>query len=574
MYMQDKAIVFENVSWRYVGNKEDTLRDINLEIRAGETVVITGASGAGKTTLCRCINGLIPHFYEGTLQGDVLVWGENSKTSTTVDLARRVGMCFDNPSNQLFCATVLEEIAFGPQNLCKTRDEVMQRVSDAMTFCRLEKYTDKSPHSLSGGEKQAVAIAALLAMEPEVMILDEPTSNIDAVGTGLVFERMRQLLKEKKRTTVIVEHKLQYVLPMADRLIIIADGTIVADDKPRKVLSDAELIDKVQIQVPYVTTLAHRLGGGLREEDIPITLEEGLAVISRLIKAKKVRVNPVRRPPPAKTSEKPVISCRDVWYHYPDGTEALRGVSLDIFDGEFVGLVGRNGSGKTTLAKLFNGLYRPTKGKILVDGIDVATASVAELVSRVGYSFQNPDDQIFSNTVRDELAFGPKNLKLSQDERARRVESAASEVEITPYLDANPFNLSQGLRQRVAVASVLTLNPKVLIVDEPTTGQDFARSKVVMNLAKALCDRGRTIIVISHNMDLVAEYCQRLIVMLDGQVLVSGPTREVFSQPELIGRSSLEPPQVTQVGQALRDLGLPSDVLTITEMSEIISGVK
>ncbi len=572
--MQDKAIAFENVSWRYEGNNEDTLRDINLEIRAGETVVITGSSGAGKTTLCRCINGLIPHFYEGTLRGDVLVWGENSRTSTTVDLARRVGMCFDNPSNQLFCATVLEEIAFGPQNLCKTRDEVMRRVADAMTFCRLEKYRDKSPHALSGGEKQAVAIAALIAMEPEVMILDEPTSNIDAVGTGLVFERMRQLLKEKKRTTVVVEHKLQYALPLADRLIVVSDGTIVADDEPRKVLSDAGLIDKVQIQVPYVATLAHRVTGGLREEDVPITLEEGLALISRLIKANRVRVNPVRRPPPAKTSEEPIISCRDVWYEYPDGTAALKGVSLDIFEGEFVGLVGRNGSGKTTLAKLFNGLYRPTRGKILVDRVDVATASVAELTSRVGYSFQNPDDQIFAKTVRDELAFGPRNLKLSQDEIGRRVEASASEVEITPYLEANPFNLSQGLRQRVAVASVLTLNPKVLIVDEPTTGQDFARSKIVMNLAKILCDRGRTIIVISHNMDLVGEYCQRLVVMLDGQVLVSGRTREVFSQPELIGQSSLEPPQVTQVGQALRDLGLPPDVLTITEMSEIMSGVK
>jgi len=572
--VQDKAIIFENVSWRYEGNKEDTLRDINFEIKAGETVVITGASGAGKTTLCRCINGLIPHFYEGTLRGDVHVWGENSKTSTTVDLARRVGMCFDNPSNQLFCATVLEEIAFGPQNLCKTRDEVMQRVSDAMTFCRLEKYRDKSPHSLSGGEKQEVAIAALIAMEPEVMILDEPTSNIDAVGTGLVFERMRQLLKEKKRTTVIVEQKLQYALPLADRLIVISDGAIVADDEPRKVLSEVELIDKLQIQAPYVSSLAHRIKADLSEKDVPITLEEGVALISGLIKANKVRVNPIRRPSPPKISQKPIISCRDVWFEYPDGTDAVKGVSFHILEGEFVGLVGRNGSGKTTLAKLFNGLYRPTKGTIIVDGVDVRTASVQELTSRVGYSFQNPDDQIFAKTVRDELAFGPKNLKLPQDEIARRVESSASEVEITPYLNANPFNLSQGLRQRVAVASVLTMNPKVLIVDEPTTGQDLARSKIVMNLAKRLCDKGRTIVIISHNMDLVAEYCERLVVMLDGQVLVSGPTKQVFSQPELIRQSSLEPPQVAQLGQALGELGLPPDVLTIEEMSAMVSGVK
>jgi energy-coupling factor transport system ATP-binding protein len=450
----------------------------------------------------------------------------------------------------------------------------MQRVMDAMDFCRLDKYKDKNPHALSGGEKQAVAIAALIAMQPDALILDEPTANIDAVGTSLVFARLRTLLEERKKTTIIVEQKLHYALPLADRLIVMSDGRIVADDRPKRVLSDRELLKSVQIQIPYVGSLVHEVAAGVHEEDVPITLEEATRLVSRLVKEERLRVRSVKRPSPQKTERKPIISCKDAWYEYPDGTVALKGVSIDILEGEFVGLVGRNGSGKTTLAKLFNGLYRPTRGTTIVDGIDVKTASVEDLTSRVAYSFQNPDDQIFAKTVKDELAFGPRNLKLPRDEIDRRVHTSADEVEITQYLDANPFNLSQGLRQRVAVASVLAMNPKVLIVDEPTTGQDYARSKIVMSLAKRLCERGRTIIVISHNMDLVAEYCERLIVMLEGQVLVSGETREVFSQPQLIKQSSLEPPQVTQLAQSLPDLGFPGDILTMDEMSTLLSAVK
>ncbi len=566
-------ILVEDVSWKYEEGEKEALKGVDLKVRKGETVVITGPSGAGKTTLCRCINGLIPHFYSGELKGNINVCGMETKTSTMTDISRKVGICFDNPSNQLFCATVFEEVAFGPQNLCRTKDELMERVSEALRFCRLKKYKDKNPHALSGGEKQSVAIAALIAMGPEIFILDEPTANLDSFGTMLVLDALRKLTGIEKKTTVIVEHKLQYTLPIADRLIILDNGEILADGPPRKVLCDTELLQETQIQVPYVTSLAHKLSKKIGEHNLPITFDEGTKFLKELLNKKKLK--PTLAKPNVSQSKKqrsPIITCKDVWYEYPDGTVALKGINLEIYEGEFLGLIGKNGSGKTTLAKLFNGLYKPTEGNVVVDTMDTKNTQIERLASTVGYSFQNPDDQIFAKTLQKELAFGPKNLKLPPEEVQRRVDEVAREVGIYEYLDRNPFLLSQGLRQRVAVASVLTMNPKVLVIDEPTTGQDYVRCKIIMNLAKGLHDKGKTVIVISHNMDLIAEYCERLVVMLNGQVLAVGPTPEIFCQPDLIAKSSLEPPQVTQLSLVLKDYGFPPNLLTINEMSAFLEG--
>jgi len=566
-------ILMEDVSWKYEEGGKEALKGVDLKVRKGETVVITGPSGAGKTTLCRCINGLIPHFYSGELKGNINVCGMDTRTSTITDISRKVGICFDNPSNQLFCATVFEEVAFGPQNLCATKDELMERVSEALRFCRLEEYKDKNPHALSGGEKQSVAIAASIAMRPEICILDEPTANLDSFGTMLVLDALRKLTGMEKKTTILVEHKLQYTLPIADRLIILDNGEILADGPPKKVLCDAELLQKTQIQVPYVTVLAHKLLKKVSEHNLPITIDEGTKFLKELFNKKKFKPSLAKlNASQSKRQRSPIITCKDVCYKYLDGTVALRGINLEIYEGEFLGLIGKNGSGKTTLAKLFNGLYKPTEGNVVVDTMDTKNTQIEKLASTVGYSFQNPDDQIFAKTVQEELAFGPKNLKLPLEEVQRRVEEVAREVGIYEYLDENPFLLSQGLRQRVAVASVLTMNPKVLVIDEPTTGQDYARCKIIMDLAKRLHDKGKTVIVISHNMDLIAEYCERLVVMLNGQVLAVGPTREIFCQPDLIAKSSLEPPQVTQLSLVLKDYGFPPNVLTINEMSAFLEG--
>lgn len=567
---EEYAVVMEDFSWKYEDTTRYAVKSVDLKIKKGEIVVITGPSGAGKTTLCRAINGLIPHFYRGELKGNVIVEGFNTREADLITLSSRVGMCFDDPSNQLFSATVLEEVAFGASNFVKTRKELIERVEDSMKFCRIEKYRDKSPHALSGGEKQSVALASIIAMRPSILVLDEPTSNLDPYGTRLVFDRISQLVREQRHTLIIVEHKLDQVLPFADRLVIMNEGEILVEGPPKKVLTESEIPWELNLQIPPVSKIAYTISRGkLPYEELPLTLEEGVEYIRKLVSKGFIRIRESLKAP--KTVEKPsskreLIVFKDVWYEYPDGTLALKGIDLTIYDGEFIGIIGRNGSGKTTLAKMINGLYKPTRGVVYVEGYDTREVDISFLSTIVGYTFQNPDDQLFAKTVREELAFGPKNLGLPREEIEERVKLIAREFGLEEYLDVSPFTLSQGLRQKTAVASVLTMNPKVLVVDEPTTGQDYARAKVMMELFKKLHREGRTIVVISHNMDLIAEYCERVIVMLNGEILLEGPTREVFSKPEILAKSSLEPPQVTQLCQKLRSLGLPQDVLTLEEL--------
>lgn len=567
------VVEFRNVSWRYQGSGEKSLVNIDLKIRNGEVLVITGPSGAGKTTLCRCINGLIPHFFEGELEGEILVAGMDVKTYDIPYLAAKVGLLFDDPSNQLFNSTVEEELAFGPENYGVPVEEIRNRIEDGLRFARLENHRLKNPHALSGGQQQACALAAIYTMRPEVFVLDEPTTNLDPYGAQLIFQRLNELIQKEKKTFIIVEHNLEVVLQYADRLIVMDKGKIVAFGKPSEVLKEVDLMEGIDLQVPHTTQLAyalHRLG--YQENEIPFTTEGGIALLRRVIPFLPIRrsytqKNPVKRSPIT------AVEIDNVSYEYPDGTVALRNVSLKIADGDYVGLIGRNGSGKTTLAKMLIGLIRPTAGAIRIYGEDTSRKSVAELARLVGYNFQNPDDQIFARTVREELSFAPRNLKLSEEEVEAAVQRVAKELELTDYLELNPFSLSQGLRRRVAFGSTLTLNPKILVVDEPTTGQDYARAKVVMEICKRLNSEGKTIIVISHNMDLIAEYCNYVCVMKDGVLLMEGTPKQVFSKPEVLIETSIVPPQITRIFQGLSDYDFPKDIITMDEALEFL-GIK
>lgn len=571
---EEVIISFRNVSWKYQEAKEYSLIDVTLSIRKGEVVVVTGPSGAGKTTFCRCLNGLIPHFFEGELQGDITVAGMDVRSNDIPYLAAKVGLLFDDPSNQLFNSTVEEELAFGPENYGVPVEEIRKRIDEGLRFARLENYRYKNPHALSGGQQQACALAAIYTMRPDIFVLDEPTANLDPAGAQIVFQRLSDLIKRDRRTFIIVEHNLEAVLPYADRLIVMNKGRIVAAGKPSDVLKEVELMEGLELQVPHATQLVYELHRrGFYEREIPFTTGEAAALLRRILPLlPKVKTSSSLATKYSKDvrNSRPVIEAINVSFSYPDGTEALKGVSLRIIEGDYVGFIGRNGSGKTTLAKMFIGLLRPKSGKIIIDGEDSSQKSVAELAKIVGYNFQNPDDQIFARTVREELEFAPRNLNLSPEEIKKAVEKVAEELELTPYLDSNPFGLSQGLRRRVAFGSTLTLNPKVLVVDEPTTGQDYARAKVVMELCKRLNERGKTIIIISHNMDLIAEYCNYVYVMKDGSILLEGTPREVFSKPDILIETSIVPPQITRIFQSLSDLNLPNDVLTLNEAIEVL----
>ena len=563
----NEDIVFKHLSFTYTGNEEKSLKDVSFKVDKGSILLVTGAAGAGKTTLCRCINGLIPHFFGGKMDGEVIVKGYSTRKYDIGFFSSFIGFLFQDPSSQLIAPTVLDEVAFGPENLGLTRDEILKKVKYALKMVRLEGCEDRSPHSLSGGEQQACALASIIAMDPQIYVLDEPTSNLDPIGTLNMFRLIRKLVEEERRTTILVEHKLSEALPIADYMIVLGGGEIKLFGKPRKILDNVEGLRRIGLKIPHIVLIADYLRKkGISISRMPITLEEGVAILRKVLEKKSplpaININEksyVKR-------GKSIIKVEDLWHIYmPMNIEAIRSINLEIYENEFIAIIGQNGSGKTTLVKHFNGLLKPTKGKVYVYGIDTDNAEIADLSKRVGYVFQNPDNQLFSKTVREELAFGPKNLGIKKEETDKRIEEVSANLGLENYLNKNPMSLSKGERQKVAVASVLTMKPDVLIVDEPTTGQDYKTARDMMEFYKRLHEEGKTIIVVTHDIDLVAEYSQRIIVMWKGKILLEGNPKKVLSQTDILEKTYIKPPQVTLLFQKLRDLGTPNDIITVDE---------
>ena len=564
LHTTDSLLSLRDLTFTYRDAHTPALANLSLDLHAGDLLVVMGAGGAGKSTLCRCFNGIIPHFLKGTLDGTALVAGRDTRDMPVSESARHVGLVFQDFESQLFATNVELETAFGAESIGLPREEIAARVRHLLHLVGLSHLTRRAPASLSGGEKQRLAIAASLAPSPAVLVLDEATSDLDPVGKMSIFQLARELANDPAGRAVIFAHHDAEEAVHATHVLLLSHGNPIAFGSPGQVLADVDLLSSNGVAPLAVTAAFAALGLDAR----PLNEEE--AVEHLLKQDMRIGDEAVSRWSDRDASRataygKPVIEARGLTYAYGEGEPALSSVGLSIRRGEYVAILGQNGSGKTTLVKHFNGLLRPCEGEILIAGEPARDRSLRALAARVGYVFQNPDSQIFAATVLDEVAFGPRNFGLADDDVRTRVRESLDAVGFTGREAEDPFSLTKGERQRVAVASVLAGRPDALIFDEPTTGLDDRESRAMMALIDDLNRRGHTIVLVTHAMWLAAEYAHRVIVMQEGRILLDAPTRSAFSREDLLRRAAIIPPQIVRFS---RRLG--GTALTLAELVEAL----
>jgi energy-coupling factor transport system ATP-binding protein len=547
-FLDSVMIAVRDLCFQYTADTPQVLSHIGLTVRKGDYLAVLGPSGSGKSTLCLTFNGVIPHSIPGKMSGDVVVNTLNTKDHLVYELADTVGIVLQNPESQLFAMSVEEELAFGPENMGLSRTEIITRVEDALSIIGIPD-KERFPFSLSGGEKQKLAIASMLTMNPSYLVLDEPTSQLDPQGKRGVFSVLQKLYTQGM-SIVLIEHDTEHVAEHAQSVVILKDGKIVRAGSPKEVFSEVEEMKELGVQVPEVAEFTYELAKRGLVDEVCITLEE-IKKMKGLKAGKKVTSKTVPEPVVNDTSSEPaVIEVKALSFQYTD-TPVLTDVNLSIYSGESVALIGQNGSGKTTLVKHFNGLLRPLQGEIHVKGESIKGKSVAEMARTVGYVFQNPDHQIFADTVFDEVEFGLKNLEVPEEERNQRVTQVLKQTDLYKYEKTHPTSLSGGEKQRLAIASVLVMDPEILILDEPTTGLDLQSSRSIINLVKSLHQKQHTVILVTHDMRLVAEMAGRIIILKDGTVAADANPHTIFADHALLKENFLEEPQITKVSQLL-----------------------
>jgi len=561
--------------YTYPNASEPALKGLEMTVEEGAFILLTGPSGCGKTTFCRCLNGLIPHFYNGELKGEVEVEGLSTRDNPTTELARHVGLIFQNPDNQIFALTVEKDVAFGLENLGVSKERMMEAIDWAMKATGISDLRHRATHELSGGQKQRLAIASILAMRPKVIVLDEPTSFLDPVGAERIFGVLATLNREYRMTVILIEHRVDLAVRYADRIIVLDGGKIIADGPPSEVFA-AERTRLAGVGIPKIVELNRRLSRrGIALEGPPLTADLFVREIKRRL-PRTGMTGPKRRSLPGLgglTEEhlgSPIIEADGVSYTYPAGVRALRNVSLTIQRGEFVAIMGENGAGKTTLVKHFNGLLRPESGSVVVDGVDVSQVSVASLARKVGLVFQNADDQLFSENVEEEISFALRNFGFERDVIEKRVDWALNLLDIERYRKSSPFILSGGERKRVALASVLAWDPDVVVLDEPTIGQDHSQKERLRHFLMQLRTQGKTTIIVTHDVEFVAECRPRIVLMADGGLIADGPTERIMTDMDALKRASVLPPEVTKVFSKLNSYGFPADVIDVEEAAEML----
>ncbi len=538
---------FEGVSYFYPETDRPALDGFHLTVQPGESILVAGASGSGKSTFCRASIGLIPHFHQGRLTGKVFVNGLDTVKHPVHELFRHAGLVFQNPDAQLFNQTVEAELVYGLENLGLGPSEIEKRLAWASRLAELDPLMNRSPHTLSGGEKQKVALGAILTLRPRLLLMDEPFTHLDPEGT----EGLRGILRSLKSegiTLLIIEHRLHEIIEDVDRIIVFHQGRCVKEGPPRQVLA-GEIFD-YGLNLPPLQRFFNDLG--IKK---PIfNVQEGIEELKKhpsLCPFHDHLMKPdtdSSKASPASTH--PVVEIEDLWSAY-DGHPVLRGIDLILRQGECVALLGRNGAGKTTLIKYLNGLLKPRKGFVRILNHDPLKKSVSELARYVSLVWQNPNDQIFRSTVREEVLTGPKMFKAYDP---RWCNQLFERFDLLPLLSRSPFALSEGQKKRVSFAAALSIKPFLVVLDEPTAGQDEPSRSQLTSLLKQLREEGQTILFVTHDLEFAAEHANRWLVLSEGKLIADGAPDEVMAQTHLMIRGGLRPTQRFQLIQALHGL--------------------
>jgi len=569
--MAEPVVRIRNLSCWYSEDDPPILKDINLEVDRGQLVLLLGPSGSGKTALGLCLTGIIPHVV-GAVEGVVEVDGVDVPRASVAEAAFKVGMVFQDVESMLAMLYVRDEVAFGPENLMLSRDEVTQRVDEALATMGLTPLSGRFVFELSGGQKQKVAIASVLSMRPPVLFLDEPVANLDPRSSREVLEVVAHLARD--HAILLFDHRVDAICHLADRVVVLGlEGTVVADGAPREVFRSAgrKLVEDLGVWVPQMAEVGVYLSsrGIVAPERVALTVDEGLDQYGDLTLDGSGRSLLEGRQPPGDA----VIRVESVSYQYPVGVQANKEVSFDISQGELVALVGPNGSGKTTIAKQMVGLLKPDSGRVVVAGMDTAATPTPELVKKIGFVFQYPEHQFVRDTVWDEVAF---SLEVRGVPRELIEQEVGRELELfglAGLADRIHSSLSGGEKRRLSVATMLISQPDILVLDEPTYGQDRANTRRMMQgLFRAVAEGGTapTIILVTHDMKLVAEYAQRALVMREGELAFDGPLDELFERPDLETWANLEDPPVMRLCRRLRARGqsVPDSIRTPLDFAE------
>ncbi len=498
--------------------QQNAIEDISFALAAGELMLIAGPSGCGKSTLLKCLNGLIPNSYHGTLSGEIQLHGKATEGLSLRDLSTIIGTMLQDPDKQIIASTVEQEIAFGMENVRTPREKMRQRIVEVLKQLHMEKYQGHQVFALSGGQRQQIAAAGVLVMQPSIFVFDEPFANLDARAVD-ELEGLIAQLRTEGQTIIIVEHRVEEALHLhPDKVLLMKDGRQVFFGNTHDFL---KIADPTQVKLP---------------------IEATLRTISESTRIRDLLIQPITtRQADTNVADEPILTFEDVHYRYKSfSDEILHGISFQIRRGETIALLGPNGAGKTTLVKQALGLLRPTKGSVQLFGEDTRKLSVAELAARIGYVFQSPTAMLFAPTVRKEVSFGPENLRFTAERLKESVRQAEEALNVAQFEERSPFSLSFGQQKRTSIASVLSMQGKILLLDEPTAGQDYRSYISFMEYLRNLPELD-ALLFITHDLDLALRFTQRILLLREGKVVANGPPLEVLADPALLDSCNLRP---------------------------------